>query len=249
MRTLVISDIHGNVPALEAVLAQPHDLVLCLGDVVGFGPDPAECVRRLRRAGAVACVQGNHDLSWARAVPCGAPPALAAMADAVRAALAPELDIADRVYLDQLPAQVQLPLAGTQTSLVHAAPSHPQRANVPPTPEAWSRELALLPALDLLLVGHTHVQFELVLQGGRVVNPGSVGLPSDGDATAAYALVDNGAVALKRARYDVDATVRRLRERRLPDAAVGAITAWLRDGRMPPGLLGPAPARHPLQPT
>jgi predicted phosphodiesterase len=69
VRILVVSDVHGNWPALEAVAAVPHDAVVCLGDIVGYGPQPAECLRWLRGAGATM-VQGNHDRSLAGAM-CG----------------------------------------------------------------------------------------------------------------------------------------------------------------------------------
>lgn len=68
MRILVISDLHGNWAALEAVAAVPHDAVLCLGDIVGYGPQPAECLRWLRARGA-HIVQGNHDRALADDLP------------------------------------------------------------------------------------------------------------------------------------------------------------------------------------
>jgi predicted phosphodiesterase len=68
VRTLVLSDIHGNWPALEAVAAVPHDAVVCLGDIVGYGPQPGECLRWLRASGA-EIVQGNHDRALADGVP------------------------------------------------------------------------------------------------------------------------------------------------------------------------------------
>jgi predicted phosphodiesterase len=68
VRTLVVSDLHGNWPALEAVAAVPHDAVVCLGDIVGYGPQPGECLRWLRASHA-SIVQGNHDRSVADGVP------------------------------------------------------------------------------------------------------------------------------------------------------------------------------------
>lgn len=238
VRSLIISDVHGNLAALEAVLTEPHDVILCLGDLVGFGPDPAACLRRLRRAGGVARVGGNHDASWAWRTPSGAPPRLGAVADAVQTALRPELDVSDLAYLELLPARAEFTLDGLQTLLVHAAPSDPLQANVPAEPEAWARELATTPVADLLLVGHTHVQFQLEIGSTRVVNPGSVGFPNDGDPNAAYAVLENGAMTLKRVAYDVEATVRRIRERDLPASAAAPIEEWLRCGRMPAQLLG-----------
>ncbi len=238
MRALIVSDIHGNLAALEAVLEEPHDLLVCLGDTVGFGPDPAACLRRLRRAGAVARVQGNHDASWAGCTPCGAPPGLERIADGVRAALRPELDVSDLAWLELLPKRAELPLDGRRTLAVHAAPSNPLFANLPATVEAWAQELGAAHDVDRLLVGHTHGQFGLTVGGSQVANPGSVGLPNDGAATAAYALLEDGTISLRRAQYDVEATIRRLRDRRLPDEVSGPLEVWLRTGRMPLHLLG-----------
>ncbi len=237
VRTLIISDVHGNLAALEAVLSEPHDLVVCLGDLVGFGPDPAACLRRLRRAGGVARVGGNHDASWAWCTPTGAPPRLAAVADAVRTALRPGLDVSELAYLELLPKRAELILDDLRTLLVHAAPSDPLQANVPAEPGAWAVQLAGAPAVDLLLVGHTHVQFQLEIGAARVVNPGSVGLPNDGEPTAAYAVLENGVITLKRVAYELDATVQRVRERDLSADAASPIEEWLRCGRMPAQLL------------
>ncbi len=84
-------------------------------------------------------------------------------------------------------------------------------------------------------------KFMLELEGARVVNPGSVGLPNDGQATAAYAVLENGAVSLERTDCDVESTVQRLRERGLKPEVVAPLEQWLRTGRMPPALLGTAP--------
>ncbi len=239
MRTLVISDVHGNLAALEAVLAEPHDAVVCLGDLVGYGPEPAACVRRLRAEGAVV-VQGNHDRAAADGAPPGCREQFRWLADAVapltRAQLAPE----EAAYLGALPRWASPELEGGAYLCVHATPRDPLYRYVGPDPVEWERELAGASA-EVLLVGHTHLQFDLAVGTRRVVNPGSVGQPKDGDPRAAYAVIEGGTVALRRVPYPIETTVRALRHAGLPAAAVAVLVALLRTGVAPATLTTSGP--------
>src|SRR6266540_975243 len=190
MKTLVLSDIHGNLAALEAVAAEPHDFLVCLGDLVGYGPQPGPCVRWVR-AHAALVVQGNHDRALGDGSPAGCRAEFQWLADA----LAP---------LDQA---------------------------------AWAVELGSLD-VDLVMVGHTHLQFELTLSGKRVINPGSVGQPKDGDPRAEYAVLENGACRLGRVSYDVERTVRELQATEVDRDAVADLSLLLRTGRTTPPRTG-----------
>lgn len=218
MRALIVSDLHGNWPALRAVLAAEPDAetVICLGDLVNYGPHPVECVG-WAQASATWIVQGNHD----RALGCNEDPRCSApyreMADVMRKVTGPQLDLAAKNFLAQLPPIATPAIDGASLVLCHAAPSDPLYAYVPleKTPR-WEDETALARHPDYLLVGHTHRGFVRRIGETTIVNPGSVGQPKDGDPRAAYAVWDDGVVELRRAAYDIRSVVNDL-ERCAPE--------------------------------
>jgi predicted phosphodiesterase len=193
----VISDLHGNLPALEAVLADvgSADALVCCGDLVGYYPDAAEVVDRVRALGALA-VRGNHELmvTGARAVP----PERAgyyAVAATRRALSADQL-----AWLAALPPSRALAGDGAAVEVRHASP--------------WDEDTYLYPDSDLgavvleegrwLLLGHTHYPMLRRAGGGLVANPGSVGQPRDRDPRAAWARLDTatGRWEQRRVSYD-----------------------------------------------
>jgi diadenosine tetraphosphatase ApaH/serine/threonine PP2A family protein phosphatase len=232
MRIAVLSDIHSNLHALEAVLAdidrQSPDEIWCLGDVVGYGPRPNECVRLVRERAAL-CLCGNHDLAA-----IGGLDIVDFSGDAGVAARWTEgvlgQDEAD--WLRSL-----LPLGERQgVELFHGSPRDPVWDYV------LTEQVALISILEttapLILVGHSHVPLALgwdgdALTGGLapegtavelagkrwLVNPGSVGQPRDGDPRAAWALVDNegGRVTFRRVPYAIERTQTEIREQKLPE--------------------------------
>lgn len=228
MRTLVISDIHGNAAALRAVAAVPFDFLVCLGDIVGYGPRPAECVTWVRSHADVV-VQGNHDHAIGNADDprCSTP--FRWLAEATTPLQRAQLPVDDRRWLAALPRLAAFPLDGRRTVAVHATPSDPLYRYVGPDPVRWEAERDGVHA-DLLLVGHTHLPFDLTVSGLRIVNPGSVGQPKDGDPAAAFAVIEDGAVTLRRARYDVDVVAEQYREAGVPTPAAAALTRLLRTG-------------------
>lgn len=232
MRTLVLSDIHANLVALEAVLeaAGPYDRLWFLGDLVGYGPNPNECVERLRALGPAIALSGNHD--WAVLGKLDTEEFNDDARKLVRWT-ARELTDENRGYLKELPP---LHVAAPFT-LAHASPRHP----------VWEYILDLQTALEnfeqfqtpVCLVGHSHIpalflldedaaelSFYLVGDGeamdlsrGRLIaNPGSVGQPRDGDPRASCAVLDDEAQTwtIHRVPYDIAETQRRMREHKLP---------------------------------
>ena len=229
MRILVLSDVHANLPALDAVLADAGevDAVWHLGDVVGYGPDPDGVVDRLRAIGATG-VRGNHD-----AAACGGseidwfnPDARGAM-EWTRSTISD----ATRTWLGALPERTTL--GGCE--LVHGSPREPLWEYV--TSSGIARENLALLGAAIGLHGHTHVPVawlddgerielvrgrpgtELRLDGRRaLVNPGSVGQPRDGDPDAAYAILDHeaGSVRWHRVPYDIAAVQEAMRAAGLP---------------------------------
>jgi predicted phosphodiesterase len=233
MRYLILSDIHANLVAFEAVLADVgyFDKIWCLGDMVGYGPQPNECVERLCEFPHI-CVAGNHD--WA---------ALDKLSDSdfnpdaqlacrwTREKLSPE----SLEYLENLPRTV----IEEGFTLVHGSPRQP----------IW--EYILYPSIamsnfayfdtQVCFVGHTHTpmifRYEHLNSGGTclplpfpqsgpfslgeermIINPGSVGQPRDGDPRASYAILDTDEATLEyhRIPYPVEITQRKMMEEGLP---------------------------------
>jgi len=232
MRVAVISDIHGNLHALEAVLAaiddERPDAIWCLGDLVGYGPRPNECTEAVAQRANV-CLVGNHDLGVTGAI------SLEEFShDAALAARWTQTVLEDRwrTFLSSLEPTAQVEGA----ELYHASPRDP----------VWDYVLTADGAYDalnrtqapLVLVGHSHVAIQVVLADGHLdgglapagtevdlsagrhlLNPGSVGQPRDGDPRAAFVILDFDRMfaTFRRVEYPVEQTQAELRERGLPE--------------------------------
>jgi diadenosine tetraphosphatase ApaH/serine/threonine PP2A family protein phosphatase len=204
-------DVHGNLPALEAVLEDARGCgtqrYILGGDYSAFGAWPAECVDALDELDVEVRIRGN----WERWV-ADPPPEVRddaetwGAAEAVRAALGDER-VAE---LGALPAEVRF----GRSLICHASPGSDMRGF---SPEPDESDAELLAGVDAprLIFGHTHKQFRRVAAtGAELINPGSVGMPFDGDQRAAWALVHpSGAVELRRVAYDVGAAIDGLRSR------------------------------------
>ncbi len=233
MRALVVSDIHANYTAFEAVLndADDIDALWCLGDVVGYGPDPNACVELLSEQPNLVCVPGNHDIA-----------AMGKMAtesfngDARLSLLWQQrvLSASSMAFLESL-SQLEEP--HESVTLVHGSPRDP----------IWEYMLNTLTArlnfseftTEFCFVGHTHVQsmfmldmekdrvsldiprvgMPISLSGRGILNPGSVGQPRDRDPRAAYAIFDTETQTWEpqRVEYDIESVQERIREARLPE--------------------------------
>jgi predicted phosphodiesterase len=230
MRVAVISDIHANYHALEAVLGEideAHvDAVWCLGDTVGYGPLPNECCA-LVESRADHCLVGNHDLVALGEL------AVSDFNDEAAAAAtwtASVLTDASRTFLSGLRPQAAL----DGVELFHASARDPVWEYV--LTEEAARATFELTRAPVILVGHSHVALalayeddavaggaapggtELDLRGRRLLNPGSVGQPRDGDPRAAWLLLDLDRMfgAFHRVAYPVERTQSEMRERNLP---------------------------------
>jgi putative phosphoesterase len=216
----LLSDIHGNQIALEAVLDDmpPVDGFVCAGDVVGYNPWPAECVAAVRER-AIPTVQGNHD----RAVAADAAPGFNAMARAGVEHARGALDDEAIAWLGALPERRTV--ADGRVAVVHGHPDDPDHYTRPREfagglIDSAADRLGVDDAdLDALVLGHTHVQHHGVFPEGVVVNPGSVGQPRDGDPRAAYAIleVDERTVEKRRVEYDTDAVAAAVAAAGLPE--------------------------------
>lgn len=242
MRYLVISDVHGNLAALDAVLEdvgmETIDQVWCLGDVVGYGPSPNECIDRLRDFPDHLCVAGNHD--WA------------AISRISIAEFNPSAQVACRWTSEQLSPENSAFLADLPTrivegnfTLVHGSPREP----------IW--EYIIYPSTaqlnfqffdtQLCFVGHTHApaifreetssrRFEISIpvpstpiridDERLIINPGSVGQPRDGDPKAAYMVLDpeSKTVEYRRVPYDVASTQKLMMDKGLPESLISRLS-------------------------
>lgn len=219
MRVGLISDIHANLPALEAVLAEmpPVDKLVCAGDVVGYNPWPAACVERVREEAEIV-VKGNHD----RNVRTPSRYRANRMAEAGLELANEQLTAEQLDWLDNLPRRVDF---DDSLLVVH---DHPEHQDTYVRPHHFHTIPEYLDGHRGVVLGHTHVQHAETVEGALIVNPGSVGQPRDGDPDAAYAVLDTRepSVELHRTSYDIDAVIDRIEEVGLP-ARTGA---RLRDG-------------------
>ena len=235
MPFLILSDLHANLEALQAVLDDAsgrYDRILCLGDLVGYGADPNAIVDWTRENVAVV-IRGNHDRASATEDPSGFDtidtfnPTAQTATHWTRDALVPE----NRAYLEGLP-RGPLPYHGVD--LVHGSPADEDEYVV-----SIADAAPLLAAVEapLTFFGHTHKQggfrrmrrkmgallpdriLELEPDYFYLVNPGSVGQPRDGDPRAAYAVYspEERTVEFRRVAYDVDRAAEKIRAAGLPD--------------------------------
>jgi putative phosphoesterase len=233
MRILLVADLHGNWPALQAVGAQAYDVCLCLGDLVDYGLEPAPCVDWVRQH-CLHGVRGNHDHGVAQNVAPGARQGLNYLAGLTRPLTRERLPAADVRWLGRLPVTRTVTLENTRFLLVHASPRDPLDEYAPADPEFWARRLQNVEA-DVVCVAHTHQAYVLEVGDKLVINPGSVGQPRDGDPRAACALIEDYKVDLQRIEYPVEETVATVHASTLPEAAKDALVEIFRTGAPPPG--------------
>ncbi len=239
MRILVLSDIHANLAAFDAVLAHAgsFDRVWCLGDIVGYGPDPNECVERVRELRRYQCLAGNHD--WAA---LGKLDLSDFNTDARRAAhwTGEQLTPDNRAFLNARLERIG-PLEERFT-LVHGSPRYPIWEYI--LDEAIAAENFPLFPTQVCLVGHTHVPviYAETPAGVRalrppldkphplgdqrvIINPGSVGQPRDGDPRASYLLldVDAGTVTYRRVDYPIETTQEKMAAAGLPPRIIARL--------------------------
>jgi putative phosphoesterase len=225
----IISDIHSNLEALEAVLEalkeENVDRVLCLGDLVGYGPDPNECIHRVMDSSDVV-IAGNHDQGAVGLTP------LEHFNENARLALEWSRDMIEPHFMETLAA---LPTIHEENTFlaVHATPNEPTRWHYLFSEAQIVNNLEAL-TLPLCFVGHSHVPVALILdqdhgiivqeagdvrfaQGRKyLINVGSVGQPRDGDPRASCGIYEGDRFRLRRVEYDVAAVQKKMQSSRLP---------------------------------
>ena len=225
----IFGDIHANLPALEAVLAdiEARDLspLYCLGDLVGYGTFPNEVIEIIQKRN-IPTLMGNYDQGVGNnSDDCGC-----AYTSKAAEALG-KLSIAwsnqntteeNKHFLRQLTDQIPLQLGGLRIRLVHGSPRKINEYLYEDRPDATMERLLDLAEADVLVCGHTHIPYHRVLPSGRhVVNAGSVGKPKDGNPEACYVVleVNNNdlVVTFHRVPYDVERTANAIEATEMPD--------------------------------
>jgi predicted phosphodiesterase len=240
MRILVLSDIHANLTALEAVLADAGeiDAAWCLGDLVGYGPDPNECIQVVLKLPNLLCILGNHDAAALHQIDTDSFNPEARMAIEWTQ---DTLEDGSRMFLSGLPEKI----SHDSVTLTHGSPRHP----------VWEYLLDIRTATHnfdyfdtpFCFVGHTHLPALFSLFDGHytarlnvpepnttqpllprtIANPGSVGQPRDRDPRAAYVIFDPDANTwdFRRVAYDIEAVQGRMIQAGLPDRHIQRLSA------------------------
>lgn len=206
MKIAVVSDLHSNVVALDAVLrdleSENIENILCAGDLVGYYPFPDETVSRVRDVNAL-CVLGNHDFGLVTETPRDFNRLAKRALDWNRRNLSEE----NLVYLEELPETRRMTLDGLDIFLAHGSPARPIDEYI------WEEDIDedFLDVFfesppDVVILGHTHRPYVKVVGNTLCMNPGSVGQPRDGDPRASFGVIDTKSfeAELRRVEYEID---------------------------------------------
>jgi putative phosphoesterase len=231
-KIVIISDLHSNLEALSA-LPRDYDELWVLGDLVNYGPNPAEAIEFVRSRASVV-VRGNHDNSVGFDADCRCSPRFCAMAEATGDYTRSILSAADKQFLRDLPISAWREVDGQRFFLCHATPSDPLYEYRPPDSPLWGQDEEASSGADVVLVGHMHLQFAFGSGKRMVVNPGSLGQSKAGDARARYAVWRDGELQLCALDYPVETTVAKIRALSLPETIKSELAIVLRTGKVPP---------------
>ena len=224
----IFGDIHANLPALDAVLADMDARALanryCLGDLVGYGTFPNEVIAAIRER-RIPTLMGNYDQGVGNdSDDCGC-----AYKDPVSEALGKRsiawsnahTSAEHKAYLRQLPAQIPLQLGDLRVMLVHGSPRRVNEYLFVDRPDSSLERLLDMVEADVMVCGHTHLPYHRVLPSGRhVVNAGSVGKPKDGDPRACYVVLEAADrdlhITFMRVAYDVETAAQAIEASEMP---------------------------------
>ena len=225
----IFGDIHGNLPALEAVLADIDARGLsplyCLGDLVGYGTFPNEVIEMIRERNIPTLI-GNYDQGVGNSSDdCGCAYTSKVAEELGKRSIAwsnQNTTDENKLYLRELTDQVPLKLGGLRIRLVHGSPRKINEYLFENRPDASLERLLDMAQADVLVCGHTHIPYHRILPSGRhVVNAGSVGKPKDGNPQACYVVLEgNGrdlTVTFKRVPYDVERAAKGIEATEMPD--------------------------------
>lgn len=226
MRLAIISDIHGNLPALEGVLAdvarQSPDAVYCLGDLVGYGASPNEVTERIQADG-MPTIMGNYDdgVGFDRDE-CGCAyrdPVDKELGDRSLAWTKARVTAENKAFLRRLLPQLRFDANARRVLLVHGSPRKINEYLFEDRALSSFQRFAASSKADIIVFGHTHKPYVKEVDGVMFLNAGSVGKPKDGDWRACYAILeteDEPAATFRRVVYDVERAAAAIRATDLP---------------------------------
>ena len=227
MKVAILSDIHANITALEAVLddlkQQQVDVVYCLGDLVGYAAFPNEVIDRIRRD-STPTITGNYDdgVGFDRDE-CGCAyrdPEEQRLGDLSLRWTQRTVTSDRKDFLRSLQPEIRFEADGKRFRLVHGSPRRMNEYLFEDRPVSSFQRLAATSDADVLIFGHTHKPYTKRVDNVLFVNAGSIGKPKDGDPRACYVVMDTSGdvdVEFRRIAYDVDTAANAIRESSLPD--------------------------------
>jgi putative phosphoesterase len=234
MRVALFSDVHSNLPALEAVLADVAaagvDERYALGDLVGYAPWPNEVLERLQAEG-ITSVMGNYDEGTGFDMDeCGCAytdPIEEALGDQSFAWTKAHTNAANKAWLRSLPREIRFEADGKRYLLVHGSPRRINEYLYEDKPDATFARIAAGANADVIVCGHTHRPYDKTVGAARFINDGSAGKPKDGDPRACWTLLDTatGAVEFQRVEYDIERTAQAILASDLPHEFAAQVRA------------------------
>ncbi len=236
MKILILSDIHANWYALEAILdKESYDALIFLGDVVDFGPTPRNCIKFLMNSskGRFWGVRGDHDHAMAYAIDSKCPGELNIISAITREWGEGFLSSEEIGFLRRLPLENNFSINGMNFELFHGSgldhrTSGKCKAETgEPYSNYYSGETQEDKERKFILAGHSHKPFIKVIGNTTILNPGSVGQPRDFNPRASYAVIDNGTAYIRRITYDIERTVKSLEKSALPKYLTSKLISML----------------------
>ncbi len=238
-RIAIFSDVHANLPALEAVLADMESRGIgtryCLGDLVGYATFPNEVAEAIRGL-SIPCIMGNYDQGVGNSSDeCGCAYKDAASEVLGKRSIAwsnAHTTEANKAFLRALPSEIPLLLGDLRLMLVHGSPRRINEYLYEDRPDASLERLLDITGSDVLVCGHTHIPWHRVLPSGRhAINEGSVGKPKDGDPRACYVILEAKGADPKaefvRVPYDIERAAQAIEASEMPHE----YALMLREGR------------------
>ena len=215
---MIISDIHGNKEALDAVMNVLHDDVICLGDIVDYGPSPGECIDVLLDQ-KIPTIMGNHDNAVAFRMDCGCGYAYKHLFQSTKEYTWNILNTTQLEFLRELPMDLRREENGRKLYFTHGSPLSFYDYIKPDTSEDTIKEFIKGVDAEFIFVGHSHLPFVRKVADVTLVNPGSVGQPRDGDTRASCVVFDTDSFQAEiiRVEYDMEVVFDKIRQN-MPNA-------------------------------
>ena len=218
MRIGVISDVHANLPALDAVLddLQDIDRIIHAGDLLGYNAFPNKTVNRFRSKN-IDSITGNHDNSIVRESNFDFPDYTEEIIEWTRNEMFDE----NKKFITNLPCQTKLQIDNYTIQVVHGSPQEKNKY-IYPTDLSMNLFENLDSDIDILIFGHTHYPIITKINNILLLNPGSVGQPRDGDWRASYAVFDTktGNTEKRRIEYDIERSIQKAKNNSLPQQSI-----------------------------